>query len=108
MKPSAVGLHYDGDTAPIVTVAGTGAIAEAIIAQAIAHDVPLYENSDLLESLASLDIGQEIPEELYVIIAQIIAFVYHLNAMRMDGHPDRHPNQEPYYGEASTGDDCAT
>ncbi|MEJ2682505.1 MAG: EscU/YscU/HrcU family type III secretion system export apparatus switch protein [Gammaproteobacteria bacterium] len=80
-KSSAIGLHYNGETAPTVSVAGIGPVAEKIIACALEQEVPIYENIDLLETLASLDIGQEIPEELYIIIAQIIAFVYHLKGL---------------------------
>lgn len=75
---AAIALQYDGDTAPFVSVAGVSEIAERIIESAIAAEVPIYENNELMASLSSLDIGQEIPEELYLVIAQIIAFVYHL------------------------------
>lgn len=75
---AAIALQYDGDTAPFVSVAGVSEIAERIIESAIAAEVPIYENTELMATLSTLDIGQEIPEELYLVIAQIIAFVYHL------------------------------
>lgn len=75
---SAIALHYDGESAPIVSVAGVAQVAERIIEKAIEAEIPIYENNELLASLSELDIGQEIPEELYLIVAQIIAFVYHL------------------------------
>lgn len=78
-KPkSAIALQYDGEHAPIVTVAGVAQIAENIIASAVEAEVPIYENNELLASLSELTLGEEVPEELYLIVAQIIAFVYHL------------------------------
>jgi len=78
---SAIGLHYDGQNAPIVTVAGIAEVAERIIENAIKAEIPIYENEALLACLSELELGQEIPEELYIVIAQIIAFVYHLKGL---------------------------
>ena len=72
----AVALHYDGDTAPQVTAKGFGEVAEQIIAIAKNHDVPLEENKELVQVLSQLELGDEIPQELYLAIAEIIAFVY--------------------------------
>jgi flagellar biosynthesis protein len=72
----AVALFYDGSNAPNVTAAGEGDIAQQIITLAREHGVPLFENAELLKLLATLDIGEEIPETLYLCIAQVIAFAY--------------------------------
>lgn len=72
----AIALFYDGENAPTITAKGSGVTAEEIIAIAKAHNIPLFENSTLLELLASIELGDEIPETLYLCIAQIIAFVY--------------------------------
>ena len=74
----AVALFYDGHSAPRVTAKGHGSLAEEIIALALQHNVPLQENPELVSLLALLDLGEEIPHELYVTIAHIIAFAYML------------------------------
>ena len=58
--------------------ADLGDLAQAIISLAIAHQVPVYENAELVTWLGQLDIGEEIPEQLYQVIAEILAFVYRL------------------------------
>jgi len=72
----AVALFYDGETAPRVTAKGSGSLAEQIIALAVEHDIPLQENPELVGLLSLLELGEEIPHDLYVTIAQIIAFAY--------------------------------
>lgn len=72
----AVALQYDGRTAPQVTATGAGDIAEEIIALAKELEIPLYENAELTEMLSLLELGDHIPHDLYVIIAQIIALAY--------------------------------
>ncbi len=76
----AVALKYDGQTAPRVTASGSGQLADEIIALARELGIPLYENPELTEMLAMLDLGDEIPHELYLIIAQIIALAYNIKA----------------------------
>ena len=87
----AVALQYDGKNAPAITATGSGQLAEDIIALAREHGIPLYENAELTEMLAMLDLGDQIPHELYIIIAQIIALAYKLQG--------KHPLQ----GFASAG-----
>lgn len=77
---TAVALHYDGSGAPRVTAKGQRRVAEAIVAAAREHGVPLYEDVELAALLSRLELGDEIPEELYLAIARIIAFVYRLAA----------------------------
>ena len=76
----AVALRYEStQTAPQVIASGKGALAEQIIQAAKEHHVPLHEDSLLAEMLSTLDINEEIPEILYVLVAEIIACVYQLN-----------------------------
>ena len=75
---TAVALKYDGDEAPTITATGEGAIAEEIIRIAKEANIPLYENADLVELLSKLELGDHIPEMLYKVIAEIIAFAYYL------------------------------
>ncbi len=80
----AVALHYDGESAPQVTAKGSGDLAEKIIAIAKKHNVPLQENNELVQLLSNLELGEKIPEALYLAVAQIIAFTY----MLKDKQPD--------------------
>jgi flagellar biosynthesis protein len=74
----AVALFYDGDNAPTISAKGEGNTAQEIIDIAQEHGVTLCENKALLELLMTLELGEEIPENLYIAIAQIIAFAYQL------------------------------
>lgn len=75
MKKAAALSFAEGDKAPRVTALGKGEIAERIIRTAEENAVPLYENSDLVTTLLQFDLGQEIPQELYNVIAEILVFV---------------------------------
>lgn len=74
----AVALYYDGKNAPHVSAKGTGEVAEQIIVIAQEHGVPLCDNSSLVDLLVTLELGDEIPEALYIAVAYIIAFAYQL------------------------------
>lgn len=76
--PAAVALKYDGERAPLITATGTWELAEEIIRIAREHEVPLYENAELAGILARLSLNDEIPEELYRVIAEILAFAFHI------------------------------
>ena len=74
----AVSLRYnkDKDSAPFVSAAGKGYIAEEIIKLADQHDIPVVEDSSLVELLAELNLNEYIPEELYQVVAEVFAFIY--------------------------------
>ena len=74
----AVALRYktDRDRAPQVLAKGGGWIARRIIEEARAHGIPLREDPLLVEALIGLDLYQEIPQELYQVIAEIYVFLY--------------------------------
>jgi flagellar biosynthesis protein len=88
MKPEkprhAAALRYDREkeNAPRVVAKGRGLIAEAIIARAREHGVPLHEDAGLAATLSALDLETEIPPELYRAVAEVLAFLYRLNAGR--------------------------
>ena len=84
----AVALYYDGNNAPHVSAKGTGAVAEEIIAIAQEHGVPLCDNSTLVDLLVTLELGDEIPETLYIAVAYIIAFAYQLEGKVPDAWQD--------------------
>jgi len=75
-SPIAVALEYDGDNPPIVNARGVGPIAEEIIKIAKQHGIPLQQDNELIEILTDLKLGDEIPENLYRAIAEVIAFAY--------------------------------
>ncbi len=77
----AVALRYDPqkDNAPRITAKGQGEIAQKIIEIAKEAGVPVKEEKDLVEVLSRLDLYEEIPPETYVIVAQILTWVYEVN-----------------------------
>ena len=74
----AVALRYDGAGAPRVVAKGNGELAEHILAVAREHRIPLKSDSGLAELLAQVELGEEIPQALYVAVAQVLVFVYAL------------------------------
>jgi len=72
----AVALEYDGESAPRVTAKGRGPIAERILALARDHDIPIQERPELVQLLSRINLGDEIPQALYIAVAEIIAFAY--------------------------------
>lgn len=86
----AVALQYDGKQAPTVTAKGEHEDAQRIVDIARAHDVPLYENALLAETLSQLELNQAIPASLYHSIAEIIAFSYWMRGLHPD---DKKPHQ---------------
>ncbi|HUH39059.1 MAG TPA: EscU/YscU/HrcU family type III secretion system export apparatus switch protein [Spongiibacteraceae bacterium] len=82
----AVALQYDGRRAPTVTAHGSGELAEQIIAIAREQEIPLFENPALLSLLAEIGLGEEIPETLYLCVAQIIAFAYRIQGKLPEGY----------------------
>ncbi len=78
-RPVAVALAYRGDApAPRVVAKGRGLIAEAIIEKARQHGVFVHESRDLVALLMQVDLDQHIPSQLYVAVAELLAWVYRL------------------------------
>ena len=67
------------DRAPKITAKGSGLLAEKIIAVAKENRIPIQEDPALVQILSQLDFYQEIPPEVYGIVAEILAFIYSLN-----------------------------
>lgn len=74
----AIALSYDGKKAPVLAAKGSDELAQAIIQLALQAQVPIYENAELSQWLSKLELGDEIPQALYLTIAEILAFVYKL------------------------------
>lgn len=71
----AVALQYEAPGAPRVVAAGRGLVGEKIIAAAEAHGVPLEHNPLLAEALSKVELDTEIPERLFLAVAEILAFL---------------------------------
>jgi len=77
----AVALHYDRSGAPTVVAKGRGALGAKIIEVAKANDIPIEESPVLAGALSNVELGDEIPAELYKAVAEVLVFV-----LRLSGH----------------------
>jgi flagellar biosynthesis protein len=81
MKKKAVALKYnkdDHDYAPKIIAKGSNWLADMIVKIARENDIYIEENKLLSETLMQFEVGSYIPEEMYEIVAQLLAFVYKL------------------------------
>lgn len=74
----AVALHYDRKGAPRVVAKGKGTVGEKIIEIARENDIPIQENEVLASALSNVELGEEIPAELYKGVAEVLIFVMRL------------------------------
>ncbi len=79
-KKKAIALRYDQerDRAPRIVAKGEGSIAERIIKLAKENNIPVVEDTDLVNAMINMEVYEEIPPELYRAIAQILVFVKHV------------------------------
>ena len=75
----AVALHYDRTSAPRVVAKGRGSIGDKIIEVAKANNIPIEENEVLAGALSNVELGDEIPAELYKAVAEVLIFVLRLS-----------------------------
>lgn len=75
----AVALKYNGTGAPRVVAKGKGLIAEQILRLAKSHHIPIQEEKELVSLLSQIELDEEIPEALYLSVAQILAFAYQIS-----------------------------
>jgi flagellar biosynthesis protein len=76
----ATALRYEGTGAPKVTATGQGLIADRILEVARENGIPIREDPALSRALEALELGEEIPEDLYKAVAEAIAWAYSLDA----------------------------
>src|SRR5579871_3611553 len=80
----AVALRYDRATmaSPRLVAKGSGFIADRIVAEARQYQVPIVQRPPLAQALyGTVKLGQEIPAELYYVVAEVLAYVYRLRVM---------------------------
>jgi flagellar biosynthesis protein len=85
IKPlRATALQYDPEMggAPRVVASGQRKIAENILSEARKHNIPIHEDTALTAALASVNLGQEIPPELYMVVAEVLAYIYRVSGKR--------------------------
>lgn len=83
----AVALKYDPSVhdAPIVAAKGRGLLAQQILDKAKEHGIPVQEDVALVEVLSKLDLDQQIPAELYELVAEILSFIYRTDRAALGG-----------------------
>jgi len=91
-RQKAVALKYNPDTdiAPKVVAKGAGLVAEKIIERA--ESLPIHQDAALVEDLTRLDLGDNIPPELYDVIAQVLVFISELD--RQESLKKRPPREQ--------------
>ena len=95
MPKIAVALKYDkNQTAPKVTASGRGEAANKIIQLAKEHDVPIYQDKVLAESLVKLGIDMEIPPELYHAVAKVLICISNIDKRSAAVHSSADPQFE--------------
>ncbi len=78
-----VALKYDKESvAPEVVAKGSGYIAEKILEKGKEQDIAVYEDKQLVEELTKLEIGDNIPPELYEVVAKILLFIGDLDKLQ--------------------------
>lgn len=77
----AVAILYDSQSSssPKVVATGQGEVAKRIIETAREAGVHIQEDANLVELLSKIDLGSDIPTELYQTVAEVLAFVYQVN-----------------------------
>ncbi|NRR30050.1 EscU/YscU/HrcU family type III secretion system export apparatus switch protein [Oxalobacteraceae bacterium] len=89
---SAVALAYQsGAPAPKVVAKGRGLVAEQIIAVAAESGVFVHESRELVSLLMEIDLDKQIPPMLYRTIAELLAWLYHIEAAQKSGEPPPAP-----------------
>lgn len=77
-RAAAAIAYRGGDAAPRVVAKGRGIVAETIIEKAQASGVYVHESRELLALLMQIDLDSHIPPQLYIAVAELLAWLYHL------------------------------
>lgn len=78
-RQSAVALSYaDKSKAPVVVAKGYGVVAESIMREARAHGLYVHQSADLIKLLMQVDLDRQIPPQLYLAVAELMAWIHGL------------------------------
>jgi flagellar biosynthesis protein len=78
-RPSAIALSYaDKTKAPVVVAKGYGVAAESIMREAREHGLYVHSSADLVKLLMQVELDQQIPPQLYLAVAEVMAWLYGL------------------------------
>lgn len=82
LSARAAALRYERgkDEAPQLVAKGRGLVAERILELAREHDIPIHKDAALVDVLSRLDLEEQIPPELYLVVAEILGFIYRAQA----------------------------
>ncbi|MFA7399498.1 MAG: EscU/YscU/HrcU family type III secretion system export apparatus switch protein [Sideroxydans sp.] len=95
-RQMAVALAYQsGDAAPKVIASGRGLIAQAIIERAKEHGVYVHESEELVSMLMQVELDQHIPPQLYLAVAELLAWLYRLERGEIPAIPRTQPTLAP-------------
>lgn len=95
---NAVALAYQaGSAAPTVVAKGRGLIAEQIIERAREHGVHVHQSKELVSLLMQVDLDRHIPPALYRAVAELLAWLYHIESAKKAGDISR-PDPPVYRG----------
>jgi flagellar biosynthesis protein len=79
-RQKAVAIQYNpGEEAPKVVGKGQGYVADKLLEQAKQHNIPVYKDAQLADELLGVQLGENIPPELYEIVAQVLVFISDLD-----------------------------
>jgi flagellar biosynthesis protein len=89
-RAAAAIAYREGDGAPRVVAKGSGLLADTIIERARASGVYVHESRELLALLMQIDLDSHIPPQLYIAVAELLAWLYHLDAAEQPDPPTLH------------------
>lgn len=86
-RTRAAALKYarGEDDAPRLVAKGQGSVAEQILELARVHGVPVHQDPALVDVLSRLDVDEQVPPELHLVVAELLAFIYRLEAEAREG-----------------------
>ncbi len=83
-KASSLSYDRERDRAPKLSAKGRGKVAEKIIEVAKLHNIPIHKDEDLAEILDKVEIEQEVPLEVYAVVAEVFSYIYKVNQQKSD------------------------
>jgi len=89
-RAAAAIAYREGDGAPRVVAKGRGILADTIIERARASGVYVHESRELLALLMQIDLDSHIPPQLYIAVAELLAWLYHLEEADQPALPNPH------------------